>query len=305
MVHQQPVNSNNIASSKSQYQHQKHVHESFGSTPVEDAGKTMAHHPPNNPLPPYPVVKSAPIPSEHDLRSLSSSNGQSNGHHVNGTHATPHVNDGAKPVHPQILPANGHSSKALSQPQPPRPRQLNHQQQPHQQHDSDNTTSWRWTRSNLPHQYVDPNTDIPVPEISGLTSLLSALDRRGYSLQPFVNGRWVEENIEHWRLSPRPLTEVAIPVASAGVKRNHVMLTTSNPVSSNQQMHPQEGSSAQKRRVSVPSNQGSVREESVKMAHRPSSATHPTAGPTPPESNEDAQGRRLPSRTFLFYLFHF
>ncbi|KAI9345984.1 hypothetical protein DFJ73DRAFT_939781 [Zopfochytrium polystomum] len=85
---------------------------------------------------------------------------------------------------------------------------------------------WRWTSSTLPPAgFVDPLTDIPVPELSALTSLLSSLDRRGYSLQPFFNGRWVSENIEHWRLAPRELQpEDWIPPASAGNKLN-VMLT--------------------------------------------------------------------------------
>ncbi|KAJ3323077.1 hypothetical protein HDU76_013740 [Blyttiomyces sp. JEL0837] len=90
--------------------------------------------------------------------------------------------------------------------------------------------SWRWTRANMPPAgYVDPYTDIPVPELSALTSLLSSLDRRGYSLQPFVEGRWIEDNIEHWRLAPRQLSsESNIPPASAGTKRNPVMLTSGN-----------------------------------------------------------------------------
>ncbi|KAI9354360.1 hypothetical protein DFJ73DRAFT_827529 [Zopfochytrium polystomum] len=92
---------------------------------------------------------------------------------------------------------------------------------------------WRWTSSTLPPAgYVDPSTDIPVPELSALTSLLSSLDRRGYSLQPFLQGRWVAENIEHWRLAPRELrNEDWIPPASAGNKRNPVMLTTGTTTS--------------------------------------------------------------------------
>ncbi|KAJ3133817.1 hypothetical protein HK101_004413, partial [Irineochytrium annulatum] len=92
-----------------------------------------------------------------------------------------------------------------------------------------NSAVWRWTRANLPPASAqDPNTDIPLPEITALTSLLSTLDRRGYTLQPFLKGSWVEANIEHWRLAPRLLTKNEISMASAGNNRNPVLLTAPN-----------------------------------------------------------------------------
>ncbi|TPX71868.1 hypothetical protein SpCBS45565_g00937 [Spizellomyces sp. 'palustris'] len=59
--------------------------------------------------------------------------------------------------------------------------------------------SWRSNR--------DVPTDLNYQEslnsdVAACTSLLDSVGRKGYALQPYLNGRWVKEPVSHWRFAP-------------------------------------------------------------------------------------------------------
>ncbi|KAJ3048077.1 hypothetical protein HK097_010906 [Rhizophlyctis rosea] len=72
----------------------------------------------------------------------------------------------------------------------------------------------------LPHQHVQ-HVEIPSSDVNTCADLLDSFSRKGYALQPYVHGRWVEEPASQWRIAPidprfRRTTLLYVPSMTTG-----------------------------------------------------------------------------------------